>query len=360
MLRGLVGVAAAAAVVGSVVMRRWDRVAGKRVAELTRARASDEWKHEERTAELESDLEESRELRAKLEAKLRSKRTELAALRSEHAALLRRYATAETERASALEGRRRLAIEASAPAKALPAGNGNGSGSAQSAGPAGAVGGAAPAAPAPSPALYRRANAALARLAGDGSGVPAQRGTGNATGADGAVREEAEAAQGKPGAVDAQPRTAAEPQTPAPRHYPVPAAAAAAVVPYTPSARRAERTVGGFDFFGTKGVQEQVRAIENKDLADVVGEEAMALHRAEANAAAEADANAAAEAAANTEAEAEAAANAAADTEPGADAGAEAEAEAEVDERGIGEVIDLTAHDETEQLDMTDLRSAIS
>ena len=48
-------------------------------------------------------------------SKLRAKRAELAGLRNEHAALLRRYATAETERASALEGRRLLEIEATAP-----------------------------------------------------------------------------------------------------------------------------------------------------------------------------------------------------------------------------------------------------
>ncbi|MFD6551713.1 hypothetical protein [Streptomyces sp. NPDC058398] len=120
-LRVLAAGAAAAAVVSAVVLRQWDTAAGKRVADLTRARASDEWRYEERVAELETDLEESRELRAKLEQKLRAKRTELAGLRNEHAALLRRYATAETERATALEGRRQLAIEASVPARALPA-----------------------------------------------------------------------------------------------------------------------------------------------------------------------------------------------------------------------------------------------
>ena len=88
------------------------RPGGQAVADLTRARASDEWRYEERVAELETDLEESRELRVKLEQRLRAKRTELAGLRNEHAALLRRYATAETERASALEGRRLLEIEA--------------------------------------------------------------------------------------------------------------------------------------------------------------------------------------------------------------------------------------------------------
>ncbi|UUU24088.1 hypothetical protein [Streptomyces sp. DSM 40750] len=122
-LRVTAAVAAATATVGAAVMRRWDVEAGKRVADLTRARASDEWRHEERAAELETDLDESRELRTKLEHKLRAKRTELAGLRNEHAALLRRYATAETERASALEGRRLLEIEATAPegARALPA-----------------------------------------------------------------------------------------------------------------------------------------------------------------------------------------------------------------------------------------------
>ncbi|MEU6805378.1 hypothetical protein [Streptomyces neyagawaensis] len=123
-LRVLAALAAATAAVGAAVMRRWDLEAGKRVADLTRARASDEWRHEERVAELETDLEESRELRTKLERKLRAKRTELANLRNEHAALLRRYATAETERASALEGRRLLEIETTVPegARELTAG----------------------------------------------------------------------------------------------------------------------------------------------------------------------------------------------------------------------------------------------
>src|SRR5689334_21148470 len=120
-LRVVAAVAAATAVVGAAFMRRWDAQAGKQVADLTRARASDEWRHEERVAELEADLDESRELRTKLEQRLRAKRTELANLRNEHAALLRRYATAETERASALEGRRLLAIETTVPARELPA-----------------------------------------------------------------------------------------------------------------------------------------------------------------------------------------------------------------------------------------------
>lgn len=119
-LRALAAAAALTAVLGAVVMRRWDSQAGKQVADLTRARVSDDWRHEERVAELETDLEESRELRVKLEQRLRAKRAELAGLRNEHAALLRRYATAETERATALEGRRLLEIEATVPARALP------------------------------------------------------------------------------------------------------------------------------------------------------------------------------------------------------------------------------------------------
>ncbi|MGW1625196.1 hypothetical protein ACWCQR_40580, partial [Streptomyces sp. NPDC002172] len=73
-LRTLAAIAAATAAVGAAVMRRWDSEAGKQVADLSRARASDEWRHEERIAELETDLEESRELRAKLEQRLRAKR----------------------------------------------------------------------------------------------------------------------------------------------------------------------------------------------------------------------------------------------------------------------------------------------
>ncbi|MYV56000.1 hypothetical protein GT042_26510, partial [Streptomyces sp. SID3212] len=118
-LRGLVAATAVAALTGAVFMRSWDESAGRRVADLTRARESDQWKTEERIAELEADVEESRELRVKLDAKLRTKRVELAGLRGEHAALLRRYATAETERATALEGRRQLALEAAVEPKAL-------------------------------------------------------------------------------------------------------------------------------------------------------------------------------------------------------------------------------------------------
>ncbi len=105
-LRIVAAIAAATALVGAAFMRRWDTQAGKQVADLIRARTSDEWRYEERLAELESDLDESRELRVKLEHKLRAKRTELAGLaglRTNTRRCCAVRATAETERASALE-----------------------------------------------------------------------------------------------------------------------------------------------------------------------------------------------------------------------------------------------------------------
>ncbi|MFJ8933611.1 hypothetical protein ACIRLA_44320 [Streptomyces sp. NPDC102364] len=284
-LRGVAAAAAAAAVIGAVVMRRWDRLAGKRVAELTRGAASERWRHEEAVAELEGDLDESRELRTRLEGKLRAKRAELAALRGEHAALLRRYANAETERASALEGRRRLAIEAASPAKALPP--------------------VPPAVPGrPTPEMYRKANVALKRLARP---EPAAH-----TAEEADSRGKSEAAAG---------------------HFTVPAAAM--VVPAAP-ARKVPQ--GGFDFFGAGSSLQG-----GEDLADVVGEEL------------------AAEVAAEVETEAEDGGNADDTGAPEASEGAEApEApEASEDAEREQQVIDLTAHDETEQIDMGELRSAL-
>lgn len=494
-LRGLAAGAAATTVLGAVVMRRWDVAAGKHVADLTRARASDEWRHEERVAELESDLEESRELRTKLEQKLRAKRAELARLRNEHAALLRRYATAETERATALEGRRLLAIETTAPAaRALPAGETGAPGgsttpdAAESGTPEGldvrdSEGGtgadaaepernATPEAATPgafSPegsALFLRADSALARLVKDdgdeasqdaepkgdapeetaasaqgddpeqgedptrgddatgddaalaatedgtaesvesgesiepaepaetaepvesaepgpsvesveadetveGSGpakatadtpgdapkVPAPSalsaltaaraktspesvppkddGPGNGGGMSrsaeagtgrGRSGEEDEAA-GKPTAVAGREHTAAptarQPQPAVTKpahatgHFTVPTAVA--VVPAAPPRRPA--TAGGFDFFGTKRSGESVTSVQNEDLADVVGQEALAMHKAE--------------------------------SESGFKP-------ADPQARGVGQVIDLTAHDETEQIDIQGLRTAAS
>ncbi|MDN3026272.1 hypothetical protein [Streptomyces sp. S.PB5] len=438
-LRALAAAAAATAIVGAVVMRRWDAQAGKQVADLVRARASDEWRHEERVAELETDLEESRELRAKLEQRLRAKRTELAGLRNEHAALLRRYATAETERASALEGRRLLEIEATAPARALPpvpeAAVAEDAAAEETVEEAVAV--AAPAEDeaaetdeggevdeavddesaddeSETPAifspegskLFLRAKAALSRFdengavapkgeapgdaipkdeasAGessksesskgevaedpdkdgkaeaapkdggspkkdgspDGDGgpkgdgpaknVPAQAGPVTAevvssgpesgSGHSGAEAVQEDEAQGQPVAVDGHTRAAALPmpaQSAKPAQQPsghFVAPTAVAVAPATPVRRPAVE--GGFDFFGTQKASAELEAVQNEDLADVVGQEALALHKAEAEA----------------------------EFKP-----------ADAESRAIGQVIDLTAHDETEQIDMQGLRSAVS
>ncbi len=331
-LRGLVAAVAAAAVTGAYLMRSWDRAAGLRVAELTRARASDEWRAEERIAELEQDLEESRELCTRLETKLRRKRVELAGLRGEHAGLLRRYANAETERASALEGRRQLAIEAGSPKELLPARS------------------------TPTPESYRRADEALKNLTRNAAlqetrrTVEAVRQRQLAVG--GRNRNtEAEGPQGKHAAAtgagahsdhqhrrpattqpapateaDALPRAetpateadalpcAETPASIAPVRVPRAIAAASAVVPY--AARRQPVPQGNFDFFGTQHAQKANAAIEsvqNEDLADVVGEEALAAHRT-----------------------------------------------GTVPNQAVGKVIDLTAHDETEQIDVAQLRGAVS
>lgn len=399
-LRFVAAAAAATAVVGAAVMRRWDTQAGKQVADLTRARASDEWRFEERVAELETDLEESRELRAKLEQRLRAKRTELAGLRNEHASLLRRYATAETERASALEGRRLLEIEATAPARALPPVPLAVEEAEAVAAPAeddvagDDVAEAAEAAEAAddkpettaifSPEgsqLFLRAKAALSRFddgegatkgdapedstkdgsvaegsakddsakddgspKGDGSpdgdggpkgegpakDVPAQAGPVTAqvvtSGDSGAEAAQEDEAQGQPAAVDGheratavltQTKPAAQPAQQPSGHFVAPTAVA--VVPASPVRRPAVE--GGFDFFGTQKASTALEAVQNEDLADVVGQEALALHKAE------------------TEAE----------FKPASE-----------ESRAIGQVIDLTAHDETEQIDVQGLRSAVS
>ncbi|MFD9033193.1 hypothetical protein ACFVZW_18875 [Streptomyces sp. NPDC059567] len=293
-LRLLVAAAAAAAVTGGVIMRSWDRSAGRQVAELTRARTADQWKTEERIAELEADLDESRELRAKLDAKLRAKRVELAGLRGEHAALLRRYANAETERASALEGRRQLALESAAPAKELTA--------------AGST---------PAPAAYREAAEALRNLARNAAAQEARRTAEAARSRDLAERaRETEEPQGKHAAAagteqHARPSTAVVP-APAPSALPAvrPVPAASAIVPY--AARRAPRPEGGFDFFGMQKAAAAIEAVQDADLADVVGEEVLAtvVRRTP-------------------------------------------------EQRAIGQVIDLTAHDETEQIDVAELRGAV-
>lgn len=293
-LRLLVALTATAGVAGAVVMRAWDRSAGRRVAELARERVKDEWKTDERIAELESDLEEARLLRARLDAKLRAKRVELAGLRGEHAALLRRYATAETERASALEGRRLLAIEATASPAAAPKELTAASEERTAAGAPTAVG-------------YAKAHAALSALA-------------------------------RRAHTRALPAGAPASAASVPARRP-----AAAVAPYAAQRRTASRVEGGFDFFGTKNAEQAraaIEAVQNEDLADVVGAEALAVHEAES---------------ARTAADEPVA-------EPVTDAAAEPAAEAAPDEEPAagGQVIDLTAHDETEPIDVARLRTAIS
>lgn len=315
-LRLLVALTAATGVAGAVVMRAWDRAAGRRVAELARERVKDEWKTEERIAELESDLEEARVLRAKLDAKLRAKRVELAGLRGEHAALLRRYATAETERASALEGRRLLAIEASAaPAapKELPP-----------------VSEERTSSGAPTSVGYARAHAAMMALARKAEAEAEQ-----------ARPKMPEGKGAEPKVLDAGPSPAGEPHSRTGAASGGPAGAlparrpAAAVAPYSAARRSASRVEGGFDFFGTKTAAQAravIESVQNEDLADVVGAEALAVHKAE---------------------------SAQADAEPLAkEQGFKA---ATPEQRAVGQVIDLTAHDETEPIDVGRLRrTAIS
>ncbi|MFH8884874.1 hypothetical protein [Streptomyces californicus] len=362
-LRGLVAAVAAAAVTGAYLMRSWDRAAGLKVAELTRARASDEWRAEERTAELEQDLEESRELRTRLETKLRRKRVELAGLRGEHAGLLRRYANAETERASALEGRRQLVIEASSPKELLPARS------------------------TPTPESYRRADEALMNLTRNAKIQEARR-TAELVqrralaGRAPAKTPEAPAAPQAPAPQAAGPQAPA-PQAPAPQAAGPQASAASSLAPATvpratPAAspvvpyasRRHLTSQGAFDYFGTQGgrtgrnvqgedargaessggvrdgggprggtddrpegagaqegpghrsapairgaqrAKAAIESVQHEDLADVVGEEALAAHRTGA-----------------------------------------------VDHSAVGKVIDLTAHDETEPIDVARLRGAVS
>lgn len=321
-LRLLVAVTAAAGLVGAVVMRSWDLSAGRRVTELGRERVKDEWRTDERIAELESDLEEARVLRGKLDAKLRSKRVELAGLRGEHASLLRRYATAETERASALERRRLLAIEAAAAAapaavpKELPAVTEERT----SAGAATTVG-------------FARAHAALAALAH--KAAPAAARTPAAIAPAKPANQAKPSAPAKPAALEAHSRPALTGPVPA---GPVPAGQAravparrlaAAVAPYAAQRRPTSRAEGGFDFFGTKTAAQAravIESVQNEDLADVVGAEALAVHKAES-----------------------------------ARGGADPEFKAATDEhRAVGQVIDLTAHDETEPIDVVQLRTAIS
>ncbi len=97
---------------------------------------------------------------------------------------------------------------------------------------------------------------------------------------------------------------------------------AVAVVPAAPVRPMVE---GGFDFFGMQkgATSAAMDAVQNEDLADVVGQEALAVHKAEAEA----------------------------QFKPADDRSRDV---------GVGQVIDLTAHDETEQINLHGLRSAAS
>ncbi|MFE5942104.1 hypothetical protein [Streptomyces sp. NPDC056480] len=323
-VRLLAAAAAAAAVTGAVLMRQWDRSAGLRVAELDRARTADQWKAEERVAELESDLEEARALRSRLDAKLRAKRVELAGLRGEHADLLRRYATAETERASALEGARVLALESAngtaGDVKALPAGGST-----------------------PTPEAYRRAAQALRDLPRNAAAQQARRTTEAARARDLAERaRETEEPQGKHAAA-----AGAEHSRPAARTLALPPAStkvpavptASAIVPYA-ARRPVPRPEGGFDFFGTQKAAAAIEAVQHTDLADVVGEEVLEEALA-----------------AQTALGAPLLTPISPTGTPGNPL-APARTKAQV--QAVGQVIDLTAHDETEQLDVAELRGAVN
>lgn len=219
-LRALTAVAALAAVAGAVLLRRWDREAGRRVGEVKAAKATAEWRAEERQAELETELEESQEIRRKMEAELRGKRAELERLRTEHAALLRRYATAETERASALEGRRQLALEAADPAKALTAGAAD----------------HRRASGAPTPLTYLQADEALGRLRVN------------------ALRQREERHRHEQGEREREGRERRGREMPALAPAAVPAPSGPAQEPYPRRATGPGSTAprGGFDFFGTQ------------------------------------------------------------------------------------------------------------
>ncbi|MFF7812987.1 hypothetical protein ACFZCF_13900 [Streptomyces sp. NPDC007945] len=340
-VRLLAVAASAAAVTGAVLMRGWDRSAGRQVAELTRARTADQWKAEERLAELEADLEESRALRIRLDAKLRAKRVELAGLRGEHADLLRRYATAETERASALEGQRVLAQANAEAPKELTAGGST-----------------------PTPEAYRRAAQALRDLPRNAAAQRARRTAEAARARDLAERagEHAHPAGGDAPAALAPAATAKALPSAGPERTPA-VPAAGAIAPYA-TRRTAPRPEGGFDFFGTQtgtptgqaGTQAgdragtdkaAIEAVQDTDLADVVGEEVLEEARA-----AQGPALTPVPASAAVAPRPERADEEPSDAEPAVPRPSAA--------GPIGQVIDLTAHDETEQLDLAELRGAVN
>ncbi|SEN05715.1 hypothetical protein SAMN05216267_100172 [Actinacidiphila rubida] len=295
-LRAIAAATALTACAGALLARAWDRSAGRRVGELLQARTRDEWRAEERIAEVETDLEEYREIRARLEKKLRGKRSELARLRTEHADLLRRYATAESERARALEARRKLQVEGAAAQQPLALTTG--------VSPVG-------------PAAYLKAAQALRDLPRNAARQQAQRTV------EVARRRDAAAVTDEPQGRHASGAAAAPADPPVREHHLVPAAAA--VLPYgqrgASASAAAHRAIGGFDFFGTqspKALESAVSPAPDHETHAEHGEREQREAHGEHGQAPEAG-------------------------------------QAPADH----EVIDLTAHDETEQLDVTELRAQV-
>ncbi len=278
LLRVLTVAAALTAVAGATLARVWDRSAGREVAELTTLRTRDEWRADERIAEVETDLEEAREIRGRLEKKLRAKRAELARLRTSHADLLRRYADAESERVRELEARRRLRTADSPAAAPLALGTG---------------------VSAIRPGAYLKAADALRNLSRNAARQQAQLTVENARRRDTAASDEP---QGKHAADTVGSRA-----LPVREHRLTPAGTAAAVLPYAQQrggAHQPHRAVGGFDFFGTQ--KPAVPALPAARPATETGRPAAEHEQA-----------------------------------PDASSG----------------IIDLTAHDDTEQLDLRQLRA---
>ncbi|WP_432758697.1 hypothetical protein [Streptomyces lydicamycinicus] len=188
----------------------------------------------------------------------------------------------------------------------------------------------------PAPATFVQADQALRRLARNAARQRAAQKAAqlskNGAGADGAARsgppaareaqggQDGEKGRGKAPAAAAQRTGEADSARTAtaagPALRPVPATAAA-IAPSRPAASRA---TGGFDFFGNATGPRQPAAPLEEDLADVVGEEALAEQSAR--------------------------------TQPAEPAAAEDTQTDGATTTGSGEVIDLTAHDETEQLDL--------
>lgn len=295
-LRVIVVVAAAAVYTGAVLQRRRERIQDREISRLQTARIRDEWHTDEKIAELESDLEDSREIRTRAERKLNAKRSEFARLRGEHAALLKRYATAESERARALE-KSRLALGPAAPCSPLtPSAFLRASAALDALTYNAARQEALEAAEAAERARRRQrdetrkaARAAAARAAEAGAAAaetaeaaPAAAGTGPEE------RGGADDGEAGPAAAPRHTRTVTGPEALRPvrelRRGRVPAAAVAVVPPSAQRVRRSPVPEPGFDFFGTQRAltasPRPAALPSGEDLADVVGEEIAAAEAA--------------------------------------------------------------------------------